>query len=214
MVPTIHASGVQVDAEGLPWDSRIHATTKNKTQKGVWKARKGLNDEGLVNRVKAELKALMAMPVAPVVQMRVPVIANDDTAGTRNIVEKLTETINIRPPTPEETTMMTSFVAAQAMPVPPVAIEPPPVPPYIGAPAVPTVMPVPPAPAPTGVPSTMLELMPRVTSAVLANKLPQNALLDAVVAVGMPSIPSLQQRPDMVPEVWNRLNALYPGVLV
>jgi len=33
----IQESDVEVDAEGIPWDKRIHATTKTKTVKGVWK---------------------------------------------------------------------------------------------------------------------------------------------------------------------------------
>ncbi len=45
----------EVDSEGFPWDARIHASTKTKTQKGVWKSRKGVSDE-LVAQVEAELK--------------------------------------------------------------------------------------------------------------------------------------------------------------
>lgn len=56
---------VDLDAEGIPWDARIHASTKVKTQKNVWKARKGLNDDTLVNRVKAELRAQVAQSAAP-----------------------------------------------------------------------------------------------------------------------------------------------------
>jgi hypothetical protein len=44
----------EVDAEGLPWDKRIHASSKTQTTKGVWKKRKGV-DKDLFNQVKAEL---------------------------------------------------------------------------------------------------------------------------------------------------------------
>lgn len=51
---TAPVTGVELDAEGLPWDERINAGTKTKTEKGVWKAKKGINDPALVARVKAE----------------------------------------------------------------------------------------------------------------------------------------------------------------
>lgn len=61
------ATGVDLDAEGIPWDERIHAGTKTKTKPGLWKAKKGVNDEALVNSIKAELKARAAGGVpAPV----------------------------------------------------------------------------------------------------------------------------------------------------
>lgn len=34
----------ELDADGLPWDERIHAGTKTKTQKGVWTLRKRVDD--------------------------------------------------------------------------------------------------------------------------------------------------------------------------
>lgn len=61
VAPTSHANGVELDKEGLPWDSRIHASTKTKTVKGEWKAKKGINDDAMVARVKAELRATLAI---------------------------------------------------------------------------------------------------------------------------------------------------------
>lgn len=43
-----------VDAEGLPWDERIHSSSKKKTAKGVWARRRGIQDAEY-NSVKAEL---------------------------------------------------------------------------------------------------------------------------------------------------------------
>ncbi len=59
------AGGAELDAEGIIWDARIHQSTKNKTAKGFWKVRKGLNDDALLARVKAELKALVGAGQAP-----------------------------------------------------------------------------------------------------------------------------------------------------
>lgn len=74
-LPSNPASGVEVDAEGLPWDARIHAGTKRKNADHTWTAKRGLNDPAFVAHVKAELKALgggqtpapAAAPAAPFV---------------------------------------------------------------------------------------------------------------------------------------------------
>jgi len=47
--------GDGLDAEGMPWDDRIHASTKTKTVNGCWKKRRGVEDV-LVRQVEAELK--------------------------------------------------------------------------------------------------------------------------------------------------------------
>jgi len=43
-----------VDAEGIPWDKRIHASSKTKKADGTWKLRRGV-DKDLVGKVKIEL---------------------------------------------------------------------------------------------------------------------------------------------------------------
>lgn len=53
------AGGEQLDANGLPWDERIHAGTKTMTEKGVWKKRKGVQ-EPQIREVETELRARMA----------------------------------------------------------------------------------------------------------------------------------------------------------
>lgn len=50
----IPVTGSNVDAEGIPWDARIHASSREKTEKGVWRKRRGLED-GMYEKVKAEL---------------------------------------------------------------------------------------------------------------------------------------------------------------
>ncbi len=58
------AANVLLDSTGLPWDARINASTRTMTQKGVWKALKGV-DEETVTRVRAELRAALGAPPAP-----------------------------------------------------------------------------------------------------------------------------------------------------
>jgi hypothetical protein len=43
----------ELDSDNLPWDERINTVKRTKTQKGVWKLRKGV-DKTLVEQVKAE----------------------------------------------------------------------------------------------------------------------------------------------------------------
>lgn len=58
--PAAPANHADLDKNGLPWDERIHAGTKAKNADGSWRSRRGLNDEGLVKRVEAELRQLVA----------------------------------------------------------------------------------------------------------------------------------------------------------
>ena len=56
------------DKNGLPWDERIHSTPAKLTGKGVWRAKRGVND-ALVTQVEAELRSRPQQP-APVPQMQ------------------------------------------------------------------------------------------------------------------------------------------------
>lgn len=51
------ATGVVLDSAGLPWDGRIHGTTKTQNGDGTWRQKRGLNDPTLKARVEAELRA-------------------------------------------------------------------------------------------------------------------------------------------------------------
>jgi hypothetical protein len=53
-----------LDRNGLPWDERIHASSRAKTADGSWRAKRNV-DPALVAKVEGELKALMALPAAP-----------------------------------------------------------------------------------------------------------------------------------------------------
>lgn len=51
-----HAADVELDSKGMPWDERIHASTKTQNADGSWKKRRGVNDL-IVKEVEAELLA-------------------------------------------------------------------------------------------------------------------------------------------------------------
>lgn len=42
--PDTFAGAAELDVRGVPWDARIHASTKTKTKNGVWSRRKNVDD--------------------------------------------------------------------------------------------------------------------------------------------------------------------------
>jgi len=54
-----------LDKEGIPWDGRIHMSTKNRTVENVWKRKRNVPDEEYA-RVVAELRVSQMAPAAPV----------------------------------------------------------------------------------------------------------------------------------------------------
>jgi len=61
----------ELDSEGLPWDARIHASSKAKVKDGTWRLKRGVDDV-TAYQIKLELHALMkksgtvVAPAAPV----------------------------------------------------------------------------------------------------------------------------------------------------
>lgn len=74
--PPAPAHGVALDRDGLPWDARIHAASKTKIAAGTWKLKKGMSEQqALVDGVKAELRATMAIPAGAPVFVAPPPVA-------------------------------------------------------------------------------------------------------------------------------------------
>jgi len=61
--PPPPVAGAEVDKHGLPWDARIHASSKVKVADGAWRVRKNL-DGATKAAVEAELRQLMALNTA------------------------------------------------------------------------------------------------------------------------------------------------------
>lgn len=65
--PTAHvvlsnpAPAVELDADGLPWDARIHSEARSKVVAGTWKYKRGV-DPRVVEQVEAELRGVMGLP--------------------------------------------------------------------------------------------------------------------------------------------------------
>ena len=134
------------DSDGLPWDGRIHSSSKARLADGRWRQRRN-TDPAVVAAVTAELRAALSAPAVPSAPAAAAVV----------------------PPPPAATVL--------SFPFPP-----------IEEPAV-----VPPPPAAM----TFPEFMRAITAARLA----PGVVLEACKAVGMPSIPALNQRPDLIPSV-------------
>jgi hypothetical protein len=55
--PPVAAAVAELDKYGLPWDARIHASTKGKNVTGEWRGKRGV-DAALVAQVTAEWRAM------------------------------------------------------------------------------------------------------------------------------------------------------------
>jgi hypothetical protein len=129
------------DKNGLPWDARIHASSKTMNADGSWRGRRN-TDAHIIASVEAELRALMAIPAS---------------------------------------------VAINSVAVPP-----------------------PPGPAATVSPTTLAEMMPLLTTAMLAGKLQPTAVGEVLAEMGVAGgAPMLAARPDLVPQVWAALSTRF-----
>lgn len=101
----------EADKQGVPWDERIHSSSKKQTGKGLWAKRKNLPD-GLYEQVTAELLSGQPQPTpAPVSQERpVPVAPADNqvAAGQQAV-----------PPLPDVPTQVVAAVETPAVPAAP-----------------------------------------------------------------------------------------------
>jgi hypothetical protein len=62
--PVLEISSVSVDSSGLPWDARIHSTSRSLNADGTWRAKRGLNTDAKV-QVEKELHQVMSIPSPP-----------------------------------------------------------------------------------------------------------------------------------------------------
>jgi len=145
--PGMHGTP-QRDADGLPWDGRIHSSSKALLVDGKWRQRRN-TDPAVVAAVTAELRAALGAPAPAAAAVVVP------------------SPVTVAPFVPENIPLPAALVV----------VPPPP----------------PPADATLSFPDFM--------RAITAARIPPGTVLDACKAVGMPSIPALNQRPDLIPTV-------------
>lgn len=184
------SAGVELDKDGLPWDSRIHVESRNKNSDGRWRKKRSI-DAAVCAQVEAELRQLMGAPAAPLAPAPTPA----------------------QPAAP-----VTTPTATVAAPVPP-TIPPAPVAPVPPAPSVPPVagaapvMPAAPNVAPAGeVPqdarAQFVGLVGRASAAIQAGKVSQAEVNQICNAAGVPALPLLANRLDLVAHVAGQVDAL------
>jgi len=130
-------SDVDLDAEGLPWDGRIHSSNRKRSANGVWMKRRALN-QLVEQKVRAELRETYPVP---------------ETPAKRTLREAVAAGL-VSPP-------------EAGAPIPAAAPPPPAAAPAPPAPAPTTAAAPPPAPAPTGAsgPDQFAEAMKVATAA-------------------------------------------------
>lgn len=89
---------VELDSNGLPWDSRIHARTKTKNKDGSWKGLRGVGPK-MLDKVEGELKTVQEIPESPSIPLPPEAPAKDFAAFmtlvTTNIANKKIEKIDV-----------------------------------------------------------------------------------------------------------------------
>lgn len=234
------AVGAEVDKEGLPWDARIHSSSKEKNKDGTWRQRRNLPD-GEKERVEQELRAIMAIPVGG---MTLPLAATPTPAAAATVpgvpipaapVPSATD----KAPTPAPVSGSNPVPQPPSPPIPA-----PPVPansapttnttepqgthgastvaatsdaPNVPTPPVPSApSPVPPAPASASSAGNPFgPLMGKISSNVTQGRLTEAQVHDALREVGLQpgQITMLAARPDLGAIVSARIDALLAGAV-
>lgn len=166
------ASGsIERDSKGMPWDGRIHASSKAKVADGSWRYKRGVDDTTIAP-IEAEIRAALAAPVGGS-----PAFAPHPFYDVQQVQ-----------PSP-----------AGVAPPPPVAIAPAaPAPVVAPPPAAPVAVPVPPV-APVTAITTYDTLMAALPPKIVSGELTAAQMQEACEQYGVPSIAALAQRPDLVP---------------
>jgi hypothetical protein len=190
----LEPTAVELDVEGLPWDARIHSSSKAKLAKtGAWKLARGCPPE-LAVTVLAELKAAMALPR----------VGTPPTAVS---------TLPIPPAPSQLTTTDILMTTPPVVPVSPVILPLPNVMNMGGVEAPFPFDPTPAAPlpvaAPPGAPTTFPAFLVAITQQQAAKKLTFDEVLAVLKENGLENIQLLTARPDLIPQIYNRLEALW-----
>ena len=188
--PAMVHPGVEIDADGLPWDVRIHGKARLKLKKTqCWKKIKNVDAE-LVTIVEAELRAAMAAspaapitpaaPVAEVVEATPPPIAPVATPEPQTPVAPAPEQMYLVEGAPFTAKQLTDSgwsegqiaqcEKAEAAPAEVVAI-------------------------------TFPEIMSKITAAINAKQIIDTAVTTALGNQGLTSLPLLAARPDLIPAI-------------
>jgi len=162
--------GVELDKNGLPWDMRIHASTKRKNADGTWTAKRGV-DAALVDTVEAELQALMGVP-APLSQGSALSPAQQAAPATIPTVGPASSVATVSAPLSSQ-----------------------------------TIAPQPPAPS-ADARQQFVALVGRTAAALQAQKISQAEVTQCCSEAGVPALPLLANRLDLIEQVARNIDTL------
>lgn len=231
------ATATQLDKNGLPWDSRIHAASKAINADGTWRQKRGVAPE-LVATVEAQLRGVMAVPVPdtpPAAQDEYlagitargkthgsPELDEDaakleamggDAGPTLGDVGEFATGGTIAPLPPQSVGALEANLRVNRMPPPPPAATVPNISATVrGIPAPPGVNVIMPPTPPGNDPTTFPELVAYITAQKVAGKLAQTQLDAALVAIGVQgALPVMAARPDLIPALVAKLRVAAGG---
>lgn len=212
-----------LDKEGIPWDGRIHSETKAKTDKGIWRARRGVSP-ALAATVKAELLNDRSSNVPAAASL--PVV---DTGKKAKIAYAEETALSIVGPSPMDAATFEGLRSGKAIQVPQyaydwfvkwedaftAALES-----YGKTPDVPVAADAPATPAatvqagldPTGFPAFCIDAAGwqssgKVTAEQINTVIGQLGLIDPVTKAG--SMNLLNTAPGLIPAVRAMIGAMY-----
>ena len=180
--PAPAASPADRDVNGLPWDGRIHASTRVRNADGSWRAKRAVHPE-TVRIVEAELRQNAAAP-APGVSVPVPPPPAASSDTPQPIAPAGTPADGTPPPPPTGTPATTGASPSDAPPPPP------------------------PAPATLSGPQLFARYMERVTAAQTGGLVTTADVASIATGLGLVGTAGLLQRPDLVPQAEAALDAL------
>lgn len=190
MAPPAASGNVERDSKGMPYDGRIHSSSKAKVADGSWRYKRGTGDT-YIKQVEDELRGAAAAPaVGGTVHAVTPAGIGDHAAAP------VVGGVGTPWPFPDEQ----QPPVAVAVPSVPVAAVPP-------APVAPPVVVAPPpaavvaAPVAAAAGMTYESLMQALPTKIVSGELSAQQLQQACEQFGVPSIAALQARPDLVPHV-------------
>lgn len=214
--------GVVLDERGFPWDDRIHSGTRAKNKDGTWRQKRNLPD-GVVERVEAELRATMAAsPVrsigdvhavtppgigghpAPVVDPAAfatpPAVVPTDAVVVPPAAAVFTPPAVLRHPTHAGFVSYDNGATWTQEPVAPVVTVP------AGTGATATIITPPAVAAPAA--TTFPEMMARITDMAAKGKTDNARIAHSLEKIGIPAVPNLVSRPDLIPAFLQQLESL------
>lgn len=181
-----------LDTNGLPWDKRIHSSSRAKVANGTWKYARGVAEE-LKHIVEAELRAVQSIPVVVAAGANAVIATPSDDPVNRRVAGEVVGTI-----APEYAKIAGDETAPSSI----AAIVP--------APIVPLPPAVPQAPT-AALPMTFAQLMQHITPMLVSGKLNQPILQGVVEKCGLPHLAALGARPDLVETVRAAIDAAMGG---